>query len=308
MRLREDFPGELPVVALTCIDPRLNRLFPELMGLREEDLIWLRNSGNVIFDPMSSMTRTVAMACAIKGGKEIAIIGHTDCKVASTSVSRLLDIFKELEIDRSKLPENLVEFFGLFASERQNVINGVNHLRGSPLIGRKIPVQGLLVDISSRRFEWIVNGYEMLGQSPLTSNPTSSGAGASQLNIGEMRFPQTKIGEAVVKVEKWVTQVASKETAQAVTSALQKAEAVEEKMVAEVIDWSRRIDHLRRYKIIGSDKKQYGPIPGATILKWLEEGRIDGETPAQTEGSHEWKPLAQFAPSSRSGPPKLDSR
>ena len=28
--------------------------------------------------------RSIALACAIKGGREIAIIGHTDCKVAQT--------------------------------------------------------------------------------------------------------------------------------------------------------------------------------------------------------------------------------
>ena len=57
-----DYADELPVIALTCIDPRLNKLFPSVLGLPEESFIWLRNSGNIIFDPLSSMTRTLAMA------------------------------------------------------------------------------------------------------------------------------------------------------------------------------------------------------------------------------------------------------
>jgi len=65
------------------------------------------------------MTRTLALACAVKGGKEIAIIGHTDCKVRQTSVLQLTDRFRDLGIKREQLPENLNEFFGLFASERQ---------------------------------------------------------------------------------------------------------------------------------------------------------------------------------------------
>src|SRR6266699_6828442 len=143
----QPYPDELPVVALTCIDPRLNRLMPNVLGIPEEQFIWLRNAGNIIFDSMSSMTRTLALGCAVKGGKEIAIIGHTDCKVGKISMVELTDRFRAMGLDRSRLPDNLNEFFGLFASERQNVMRGVDFIRQSPLIGPKIPVHGLLVDL-----------------------------------------------------------------------------------------------------------------------------------------------------------------
>src|SRR5262245_14932605 len=81
-----EYGDSLPVIALTCIDPRLNPLMPAVLGIPPEQFIWLRNAGNIIFNPMSSMMRTLALACAIKGGREIAIIGHTDCKVGKTSM------------------------------------------------------------------------------------------------------------------------------------------------------------------------------------------------------------------------------
>ena len=121
----EEFAESLPLVALTCIDPRLNPLIPEVLGVPEEQFIWLRNAGNIIFDTMSSMMRTLALGCAIKGGREIALIGHTDCLVGKATTMHVTDRFRALGIDRSRLPENLNEFFGLFASERQNVIRGV---------------------------------------------------------------------------------------------------------------------------------------------------------------------------------------
>ena len=46
------------------------------------------------------MTRTLALACAVKGGREIAIIGHTDCQVAKTTTMQLLDKFKALGVER----------------------------------------------------------------------------------------------------------------------------------------------------------------------------------------------------------------
>lgn len=149
-----------PLAALTCIDARLNSFFPAILGIPKEDFIWLRNAGNIIFDSTSSMTRTLALACAIKGAREIAIIGHTDCRVRQTSAADLAGLLHTLGVDSTKLPGNLAEFFGLFTSEAENVIRGARVVRSSPLIGSAIPVHGLLVDIETGRLEWLVNGYD----------------------------------------------------------------------------------------------------------------------------------------------------
>jgi carbonic anhydrase len=201
-----DFANELPVVALTCIDPRLNRFFPGVLALPIEHFIWLRNAGNIITSPLSSTMRSLALACAIKGGREIAVIGHTDCQVRATTVSFLTDQFKALGVDRRQLPENLTEYFGLFASERANVIRAVDLIRHSPLIGPKIPVHGLMVDIETGKLEWVVNGYETLDQAtavrpgldlPAVGSTAGLSSARGAFDIGEMKFPETKIGEMV---------------------------------------------------------------------------------------------------------------
>src|SRR5579862_8729886 len=102
----KDFENELPVIALTCVDPRLNALFPNVLGLPGEQFIWLRNAGNIITNPVSSTMRSLALACAVKGGKEIAIIGHTDCQVGKTSTMQLLDRLRALGVERQLLPDN----------------------------------------------------------------------------------------------------------------------------------------------------------------------------------------------------------
>src|SRR6185503_9896774 len=117
-----EYTDSLPLVALTCIDPRLNPLMPEVLGIPEEKFIWLRNAGNIITSATSSTMRSLALACLVKGGREIAIIGHTDCLVGKTSALQLTDRLRALGIDRAKLPENLSEYFGVFGSERQNVL------------------------------------------------------------------------------------------------------------------------------------------------------------------------------------------
>ncbi|HXR46258.1 MAG TPA: carbonic anhydrase [Candidatus Limnocylindrales bacterium] len=213
-----DFENELPVIALTCIDPRLNAFFPNALALPADQFIWLRNAGNIIFDPMSSMMRTLALACAVKGGKEIAIIGHTDCQVAKTTTMRLLERFKELGVERHLLPENLIEFFGLFSSERQNVIKSCDIVRHSPLIGPRIPVHGLLLNIETGELDWVVNGYQALDTLASRLHEPISPAGAtpdlmkslSPFHLGEMKFPEGKIGELATKAEDWLSKQAAK--------------------------------------------------------------------------------------------------
>ncbi|HYT60166.1 MAG TPA: carbonic anhydrase [Haliangiales bacterium] len=303
-----EFAGALPLVALTCIDPRLNRLIPEMLGVPEEQFIWLRNAGNILSGPLSSTMRSLALACAIKGGREIAIIGHTDCLVGKATVMKLTDGFRALGVDRAKLPENLNEYFGLFASERQNVIRGVETVRQSPLIGAQVPVHGLMMDIQTGRLEWLVNGYQALGAATLslaeavkqtaTEAVRQTAAGAVDLfaaklpefKLGEMKFPEFKIGETTIDPNKWLSEL------QTVTSAKSEPSQAESSHPSAA-ELERKFDRTRKYRVIGADKKVYGPIEGSRILEWVADGRIDWQTPSQVEGSGEWKPLAAWADS-----------
>jgi len=201
-----EYADSLPIIALTCIDPRLNPLIPEVLGIPEEQFIWLRNAGNIITSPLSSTMRSLALACAIKGGREIVILGHTDCKVGQTSVMQLTDRLRALGVDRARLPENLTEYFGVFGSERQNVIRAADYVRSSPLIGPNVPVHGVLVDIRSGRLEWLVNGYDTFGKpaAELAGPPLKGIDDWMKLvpfQLGEMKFPEAKIGEYAGKVE-----------------------------------------------------------------------------------------------------------
>ena len=92
----DEFADALPVVALTCVDPRLNAYFPNALALPAEQFIWLRNAGNIITSSLSSTMRSLALACAVKGGREIAVIGHSDCQICKTPTLALLDKLKAL--------------------------------------------------------------------------------------------------------------------------------------------------------------------------------------------------------------------
>jgi carbonic anhydrase len=329
----------LPVAALTCIDVRLNALLPAALGLPEEQFVWLRNAGNILTGPLSSTMRSLALACAVKGAREIVVIGHTDCLVGKATMMRLTDALRSLGIDRDRLPENLNEYFGLFASERQNVIRGAEIVRSSPLIGPQVPVHGVLVDVGSGRLEWLVNGYQTLGRAPAsygdalkqTARDSLHQAAGDALDLlsskladfkaGEMKFPELKIGDVTVDPNRWVgrSEPAAKAPSAFESQWLGQVETVKaqsgprpaEASAKSPSDLERLFDKAQKYRVIGSDQKVYGPIQGMKILEWIAEGRINWQTPAQMGSASEWKPLGLWVRAAeRAGiplPPPLKS-
>ena len=245
-----DFPDALPIAALTCVDPRLNAYFPNALGLPAEQFIWLRNAGNIITSTLSSTMRSLALSCAVKGAREIVVIGHTDCQICKTTTMALLEKLKALGVDRGRLPENINEFFGTFGSERQNVIKACDLIRNSPLIGPAIPVHGLLLDLESGRLDWVVNGYETLtahqaaglpGNVPLpkAGDHFESLGAFKDFAMGEMKFPETKIGEVAAHIE----QAISKEVHEAGAGLAQKVEPVAERVeqaAGQVAQYARK--------------------------------------------------------------------
>ena len=202
-----EYAGSLPIVALSCIDVRLNALLPQVLGVPAEQFIWLRNAGNIITGPVSSTMRSLALACAVKGGREIVVIGHTDCAVGRMTTMELIERFRALGIDRQSLPDNLNDYFGIFSSERSNVIKGVDLVRASPLISPWMAVHGLLVDIETGKIEWLVDGYQALGRAAPRaidpSSPLAKGLEATEalggFRMGEMNFPSDPIGDVAAQ-------------------------------------------------------------------------------------------------------------
>ena len=48
------------------------------------------------------------------------------------------------------------------------------------------------------------------------------------------------------------------------------------------------------YKIIGGDRREYGPATAEELRQWIAEGRLSGQSLIQVEGTGEWKPLSAY--------------
>jgi hypothetical protein len=49
------------------------------------------------------------------------------------------------------------------------------------------------------------------------------------------------------------------------------------------------------YRVIGGDKKEYGPATADEMRLWIADGRLSSQSLVWAEGSAEWRPLANFA-------------
>lgn len=48
------------------------------------------------------------------------------------------------------------------------------------------------------------------------------------------------------------------------------------------------------YKIIGGDQRTYGPVTADEVRRWIAEGRLNGRSLVQAEGSNDWRPLSSL--------------
>jgi hypothetical protein len=48
------------------------------------------------------------------------------------------------------------------------------------------------------------------------------------------------------------------------------------------------------FTIIGGDQQEYGPITPEQLKQWIAEGRANGQTMVQMEGTQGWRPLSTF--------------
>jgi uncharacterized membrane protein len=51
---------------------------------------------------------------------------------------------------------------------------------------------------------------------------------------------------------------------------------------------------MANYTIIGGDGRQYGPITGDDLRKWISEGRLNAQSLAKADSDAEFRPLATF--------------
>ena len=145
------FPDK-KIVILTCMDTRLTKLLPEALGINNGDVKMIKNAGGVVVHPFASTMRSILITIYEFDVKDVLIIGHDHCGMASVDKSYVLDKMLERGIKQETLDTirnsgiNLNEILQGFEDVDESVFNCVNLVRKHPLVPDDVRVTGMVIN------------------------------------------------------------------------------------------------------------------------------------------------------------------
>jgi carbonic anhydrase len=158
-------------VVVSCMDARLTTLLPHALGLRPGDGKVIKNAGAIISTPFGGIMRSVVVAIYELGANEVFVVGHHDCGMAVVQPTRVVErMVREGGISRETLQTleaagiDVKRWLAGFASVSQSVRESVGVIRNHPLVPRRVPVSGLIIDPHTGRLEVVVNGERAVAE------------------------------------------------------------------------------------------------------------------------------------------------
>jgi hypothetical protein len=161
--------------------------------------------------------------------------------------------------------------------------------------------------VETGKLEWVVNGYEAIeraGNSPQPALATSM----PEFKLADMKFPEVQIGDLPAPQQPAIS--VPQQPAITEQPAIGMPQPVHVPHPAEPEDLpvaakasepperARRslpkLDPQALFKIVGADKKIYGPVSGQELAQWMSEGRVTVSTLIQKIGNKKWQQVAEL--------------
>jgi carbonic anhydrase len=146
---------------VTCVDPRLTRFFPDVLGVERGHAVAIRVPGAHL-RPGSEGLRALGAAVYVNDCQEVAVVAHTDCGVARVTDPELRRVMRARGVPDAAIPADLGGFFGLVPSVEDALRETLAAIRGAPFLPRNLPVHGLVMDIATGELKVIERGYDHL--------------------------------------------------------------------------------------------------------------------------------------------------
>jgi len=151
-------PGK-KLAIVSCMDTRLVELLPAAMGLKNGDVMLIKNAGGMITHPFGSAMRSLLVAVYQLGVEEVAVIGHYDCGLQGLESKEIIEKMLECGVKRKEI--KLLNYCGFdlkswlngFASAEEAVQASLDIIRSHPLMPESIQVHGFLMDPHTGRLD-----------------------------------------------------------------------------------------------------------------------------------------------------------
>ena len=140
------------IAIVTCMDTRLTHMLPAALGIKNGDVMMIKNAGGTITNPFDATVRSLLVAIYELGVNEVMVIGHTGCGVQGMNAAEMLGHMRNRGIDEEHI--SLMRHCGIdldswlhgFDDTPAAVLETVDLIRNHPLVPRDISVRGFIID------------------------------------------------------------------------------------------------------------------------------------------------------------------
>lgn len=139
------------LAVLTCIDARID--VHAILGLSLGDAHVLRNAGAIVTE---DALRSLIISHHLLGTREIMVIGHTDCGLATVTEDELTASLVRKTGHLAATPER----FHAFRNVEQCVREQLAKLHSHPWLGREIITRGFVYSVATGRLNEIAGELE----------------------------------------------------------------------------------------------------------------------------------------------------
>lgn len=144
---------------VTCVDPRLTRFFPDVLGVERGHAVAIRVPGAHVRAGSEGL-RALAAAIYVNDCQEVIVVAHTDCGVARVTDGELRRVMRARGVADDAIPADVAGFFGLVSSVEDAARETVEAIRTAPFLPKHLPVHAVLMDIRTGGLTLLERGYE----------------------------------------------------------------------------------------------------------------------------------------------------
>ena len=147
----EKYPRKKMAV-VTCMDTRLLTLLPTAMGIKNGDVIMIKNASGLVVDPYSDSMRSILISVYELGVERVLVIAHTNCGVEGLEACHMYSAMNKRGITDETIQKiktdgiDLDNWFTGFTHIEDAVKKSVDTVAGHPLLPSGIEVRGFVMD------------------------------------------------------------------------------------------------------------------------------------------------------------------
>ncbi len=179
------------MAVLACFDPRLDTLLRPALGFAEDEGFIFRTAGAVV-TPHGKAMRSLALAVYMFEVREILVLGHSSCAMASFSTSNFIEAFRSRGVAREAFgDQDLRTWAGATANPRQGVLGSASAIAAAPFLPNDLAIAGAVLDDTTGKIEVVLKPGETI--------PGMAPAPAARRAEQEEHGPKTDVGQAMAE-------------------------------------------------------------------------------------------------------------